>query len=183
MRFQNSSIYCNKKWISHCYKKRRHDFVQQSDRNVYAKFKVDCLSRFRTGARQVFRGLDKFALDADLACSGAQNHWDMPDFLGSQIFPCIKEEIHYIYKFLVLYVKQWKRCSEFQKQSWTSAYLNILIMLIYLMASTLLYLHMDWETFNWLHALEKVSGVIRAVEASKMILLTKTVSNVKGKLM
>ena len=51
------------------------------------------------------------------------------------------------------------------------------------MASTLLYLHMDWETFNWLRALEKVSGVIRAAEASKMILLTKTVSNVKGKLM
>ena len=34
--------------------KRGHGFVQQSVRNVCAKFKVDCLSRFRTGARQVF---------------------------------------------------------------------------------------------------------------------------------
>ena len=35
-------------------KKRGHNFVQQSVRNVCAKFKVDPLSRFRTGARQVF---------------------------------------------------------------------------------------------------------------------------------
>ena len=35
-------------------RKTRYDFVQQSIRNVCAKFKIDPLSRFRTGARQVF---------------------------------------------------------------------------------------------------------------------------------
>ena len=34
--------------------KSGHGFVHQSVRNVCAKFKVDRLSRFRTGARQVF---------------------------------------------------------------------------------------------------------------------------------
>ena len=34
--------------------KRGCVFVQHPVRNVFAKFKVDCLSRFRTGARQVF---------------------------------------------------------------------------------------------------------------------------------
>ena len=34
--------------------KGRHDFVQQSVRNVCTKFKVDRLSRLRTGALQVF---------------------------------------------------------------------------------------------------------------------------------
>ena len=33
---------------------KKHSFVQQSVRNVCAKFKVDRLSRFRAGARQVF---------------------------------------------------------------------------------------------------------------------------------
>ena len=40
--------------MTHYQKKRGHDFVQQSVRNVCAKFKVDRLSCFRTGARQVF---------------------------------------------------------------------------------------------------------------------------------
>ena len=40
--------------MTHYQKKRGHGFVQQSARNVCAKFKVDRLSRFRTGARQVF---------------------------------------------------------------------------------------------------------------------------------
>ena len=31
-----------------------HDLLQQSVRNVHAKFEVDPLSRFRAGARQVF---------------------------------------------------------------------------------------------------------------------------------
>ena len=35
------------------YKKRGHGFVQQSVRNVCEKFKIDRLSRFRTGARHV----------------------------------------------------------------------------------------------------------------------------------
>ena len=35
-------------------KKRGHGFVQQSVRNVCAKFKVDSLRRFCTGAHPVF---------------------------------------------------------------------------------------------------------------------------------
>ena len=42
------------KWITQSYGKRGHSFVQQSVRKVCAKFEVDSLSRFRTGARQVF---------------------------------------------------------------------------------------------------------------------------------
>ena len=53
MLFQNSSNYCNKKWMTHYQKKKRgHDFVQQSVRNVCAKIEVDRWSRFRTGARR-----------------------------------------------------------------------------------------------------------------------------------
>ena len=37
-----------------------HGFVQQSVRNVYAKFKVDRLSRFRTGARHVLATQKRF---------------------------------------------------------------------------------------------------------------------------
>ena len=37
-----------------------HGFVQQSVRNVYAKFKVDRLSRFRTGARHVVTTQKRF---------------------------------------------------------------------------------------------------------------------------
>ena len=32
------------------------------------------------------------AADADRACSGAQNFWDAPDFLGIHILPCRKEK-------------------------------------------------------------------------------------------
>ena len=39
--------------MTHYYKKRGHGFLQQSVRNVRGKFKVDRLSRFRTGARHV----------------------------------------------------------------------------------------------------------------------------------
>ena len=39
--------------MTHYQKKRGHGFVQQSVRNVCAKFKIDRLSRFRTGARHV----------------------------------------------------------------------------------------------------------------------------------
>ena len=46
------------------------------------------------------------------------------------------------------------------------------------MASKLLYLLMDWETFNQLHALEQVSGVTRALQASMIVLLTKLFSNI-----
>ena len=47
-----------------------------------------------------------------------------------------------------------------------------------LMTSKLLYLLMDWET---LHLLEQVSGVIRALQTSMMVLLTKIVSKVNLK--
>ena len=40
--------------MTHCKKKRGQHFVQHPVRNVYANFKVDHLSRFRTVARQVF---------------------------------------------------------------------------------------------------------------------------------
>ena len=39
--------------MTHYQKKRGHGFVQQSVRNVCAKFTVDPFSRFRTGARHV----------------------------------------------------------------------------------------------------------------------------------
>ena len=37
-----------------CYRKHEHSFVQQSVRNVCAKFKVDSLCHFRSGACQMF---------------------------------------------------------------------------------------------------------------------------------
>ena len=54
-------------------------------------------------------------------------------------------------------------------------------MFTYLMASKLLYLLMDWETFNQLYAFEQVRGVIKALQTSIMELLTKIVSNVSLK--
>ena len=39
--------------MTHYLEKHGHDFVHQPVGNVFAKFKVDCLSRFRTGARHV----------------------------------------------------------------------------------------------------------------------------------
>ena len=49
------------------------------------------------------------------------------------------------------------------------------------MASKLLYLFIDWETFNKLHLLEQVSGVIRALQTSMMVILTEIVNNVNLK--
>ena len=40
--------------MTYFYKKRGHIFVQHPVRDVCAKFKVDRLSRFRTGAREMF---------------------------------------------------------------------------------------------------------------------------------
>ena len=45
------------------------------------------------------------------------------------------------------------------------------------MASKLLSLLMDWETFNQLPTLEQVRGLIRALQTSMMVLLTKILSN------
>ena len=52
-----------KKWIIHCHKKRGYSFVQQSVRNVCAKLKVDCLSCFCIGARQVFTIQKSFPME------------------------------------------------------------------------------------------------------------------------
>ena len=49
------------------------------------------------------------------------------------------------------------------------------------MASKLLYLLMDWETFNSLPALEQVRGIIRALQTFMIVLLAKIVSNVNLK--
>ena len=40
--------------MTHCHEKRGHIFVQHPIRSVCAKIKVNCLSRFRTRAHQVF---------------------------------------------------------------------------------------------------------------------------------
>ena len=45
------------------------------------------------------------------------------------------------------------------------------------MVSKLLYLLIDWETFNKLSALEQARGVIRALQTSITVLLAKIVSN------
>ena len=52
--FQNSLIHCNEKCMTHYWKKRGQVFVQHPMRKVGSKFKVDRLSCFRTGTRQVF---------------------------------------------------------------------------------------------------------------------------------
>ena len=49
------------------------------------------------------------------------------------------------------------------------------------MASKMLYLFMDWKTFNQLPPLEQVRDVIRALQTSLMVLLTKLVSNINLK--
>ena len=54
-------------------------------------------------------------------------------------------------------------------------------MFTYLMVSKLLYLPMDWEIFNQLLALEQVRGVMKALQPSIMVLLTKIVCNISLK--
>ena len=49
------------------------------------------------------------------------------------------------------------------------------------MVSKLLSLLMDWETFNQLLALEQFRGVIKALQTSMMVLLTKVLSSVSLK--
>ena len=82
------------------------------------------------------------------------------------ILSCKKQKNHKIYLIL----------------SWTRAYLWWYFDKVYiLMASKLLYLFIDWETFNKLHLLEQVSGVIRALQTSMMVILTEIVNNVNLK--
>ena len=39
-----------------------------------------------------YAGMDKLHTQRP-SCSGAQNHWDAPDFSDLQILPCKKEEV------------------------------------------------------------------------------------------
>ena len=55
-------------------------------------------------------------------------------------------------------------------------------MVTYLMPSKVLYLLMDWETSNQLLVSGHVRGVIKALQRSVMVLLTKIVSNVTLKM-
>ena len=48
-----------------------HDFLQQSVRNVHAKFEVDPLSRFPAGARQVFTTQKLFPREIPIATNTA----------------------------------------------------------------------------------------------------------------
>ena len=54
--------------------KTRARFVQQSVRNVCAKFKVDCLSCFRTGARQLFSTQKLFPSEIPLTMKTATSN-------------------------------------------------------------------------------------------------------------
>ena len=60
--------------MTHYQKKHGHGFVQQSVRNVCAKFKVDRLSRFRTGARQVFTTQKPFPSEIPLTMKTATSN-------------------------------------------------------------------------------------------------------------
>ena len=54
--------------------KTRARFVQQSVRNVCAKFKVDRLSRFRTGARRLFTTQKLFPSEIPLTMKTATSN-------------------------------------------------------------------------------------------------------------
>ena len=60
--------------MTHYQKKHGHGFVQQSVRNVCAKFKVDRLSRFRTGARQFFTTQKLFPSEIPLTMKTATSN-------------------------------------------------------------------------------------------------------------
>ena len=60
--------------MAHYYKKRGYRFVQQSVRNVCAKFKVDRLSRFRTGARHVLTTQKRFPSEIPLTMKTATSN-------------------------------------------------------------------------------------------------------------
>ena len=60
--------------MTHYQKKRGHDFVQQSVRNVCAKFKVDPFSRFRTGARNVLTTQKRFPSEIPLTMRTATSN-------------------------------------------------------------------------------------------------------------
>ena len=119
--------------------------------------------------------------NANRVHSGAQNLWDAPDFSGAHILPCQKEKT--------------TLPTGFQSNRWTNEKVtenskyyhehqrtcNVLTKFTYLIASKLLYLLMDWETFNLLSSLEQVRGVIRALQTSMIVLLAKIISNVNLK--
>ena len=72
--------------------------------------------------------------------SDAQNRWNAPDISGAHILPCRKKK--------TLDDKTIKKLQGIRNIIMKPAYLNVLIMFTYQMASKLLYLHMDLETFD-----------------------------------
>ena len=61
--------------------------MQQPVRNVGAKFKVDCLSRFRTGARQVFTSQKPYPSEIPLTMkTGTSNSLEIT--FSNQIIIC-----------------------------------------------------------------------------------------------
>ena len=60
--------------MTHYQKKHGHGFVQQSVRNVCAKFKFDRLSRFRTGARHVLTTQKRFFCEIPLTMKTATSN-------------------------------------------------------------------------------------------------------------
>ena len=71
---QTSSNYYNKKWMTHYLKNGGHDFLQQLVRNVWAKFKVDRLSRFGTGARRALTTQKRFPCENPLTMKTATSN-------------------------------------------------------------------------------------------------------------
>ena len=60
--------------MTHYQKKREHGFVQQSVRNVCAKFKVNRLRRFLTGTRHVLTTQKRFPSEIPLTMKTATSN-------------------------------------------------------------------------------------------------------------
>ena len=60
--------------MTHYYETHRNVFVQHPVRNLCAKFKVDCFSRFRTGAHQVFTTQKPFPTEIPLTMKAATSN-------------------------------------------------------------------------------------------------------------
>ena len=107
--------------------------------------------------------------------------WRKNVFLGEHILPCQREKTIWSTDF---HSNSWNN----EKVTVNSKYYHehqrtcdILIKFTYLIASKLLHLLIDWETFNQLSALKQVRGVIRALQTSMIVLLAKIVSSVTWK--
>ena len=112
--------------------------------------------------------------NADRVRSGAQNLWDAPEKPVAHILSCIYKKI----------IRSISWIGKAMKKLQVTSYYRLLVyyklqrtcntlMFIYLMASKLLYLLMDWETFHLFPALEQIKGVIRALQTPMTVFLTK----------